>query len=73
MFSTFRENARLNHRSPLKSGGLHFLSFYHLKIFWDGLPVFEQQTMYHVHTEMRQSLGKNHYFDFALDKLESTS
>ena len=25
---------------------------------WDGLPVFTQETIYHVRTEMRQSLGQ---------------
>ena len=30
--------------------------------FWDGLPVFAQQTIYHVHTEMRQILVVNILF-----------
>ena len=29
-------------------------SFFTIKTFWDGLPVFMQETIYHVHTEMRQ-------------------
>ena len=32
-------------------------SFLPLKKFWDGLPVFAQQTIYQVRTEMRQSLA----------------
>ena len=30
-----------------------------IKKIWDGLPVFTQETIYHVHTEMRQSLDFN--------------
>ena len=29
-----------------------------VKQIWDGLPVFTQETIYHVCTEMRQSLGQ---------------
>ena len=29
-----------------------------LKKKWDGLPVFTQEKIYHVRTEMRQSLGQ---------------
>ena len=32
-------------------------SFLPLKKFLDGLPVFTQETIYHMRTEMRQSLG----------------
>ena len=35
-----------------------FFFFVLLKTIWDGLPVFTLETMYHVRTEMRQSLGK---------------
>ena len=28
-----------------------------MKKIWDGLPVFNQETIYHVHTGMRQSLS----------------
>ena len=31
--------------------------FLTIKNIWDGLPVFTQETIYHVRTEMRQSLG----------------
>ena len=30
-----------------------------MKTIWDGLPVFTQETIYHVRTEMRQSLHVN--------------
>ena len=33
-----------------------FLKVFTIKKFWDGLPVFMQETIYHVRTEMRQSL-----------------
>ena len=33
-----------------------FEKFFTIKKFWDGLPVFAQQTIYHVCNEMRQSL-----------------
>ena len=33
----------------------HFVT---IKTFWNGLLVFAQQTIYHVHTDMRQSLAK---------------
>ena len=33
--------------------------FFIIKINWDGLPVYTQETIYHVHTEMRQSLDRN--------------
>ena len=31
--------------------------FFTVKKSWDGLPVFMPETIYHVHTEMRQSLA----------------
>ena len=30
-----------------------------IKVIWDGLPVFAQETIYHVRTEMRRSLDVN--------------
>ena len=33
--------------------------FFTIKKDWDGLPFFSQETIYHVHTEMRQSLVLN--------------
>ena len=33
-----------------------FEKFFTIKTIWDGLPVFTQETIYHVCTEMRQSL-----------------
>ena len=39
-----------------------FKSVLPLKNFWDGLPVFAQQTIYHVHTETRQCLASDAAF-----------
>ena len=36
--------------------GYIFYKFFTIKDFWDGLPVFAQQTIYHMRTEMRKSL-----------------
>ena len=38
-----------------------FFFFFTNKTFWEGLPAFAQSTIYHVRTEMRQSLDKSHY------------
>ena len=36
--------------------GCIFKKYFTIKRNWDGLPVFTQETIYHVRTEMRQSL-----------------
>ena len=37
--------------------GYMFKKFFTIKNIWDWLTVFTQETIYHVHTEMRQNLN----------------
>ena len=39
-----------------------FEKFFTIKRIWDGLPVFSQETIYRMRTEMRQSLEWNHFW-----------
>ena len=38
-----------------------FKTFFTIKRIWDRLPVFTQETIYHVRTETRQSLIMQHH------------
>ena len=43
-------------RKKLKSEVLHFKKFFATLIFWNGLPVFTQQSIYLVESETKQSI-----------------
>ena len=55
----------LNSKIKFKIWRVTFLKsfFFTIKKIWDVLPIFTQETLYHVGTEMRQSLV---YADFVL-------